>query len=671
MKYEAGICTFCGTGCGHFMGVRNGEPMGVYPARNHPVSRGRLCVRGWHVHELLRTRSRLTSPLVRENGELRPVDYDAAVGFLADRLRGCSDAASEVAFLASPRASNEETYLLMKLARAVVRTGNLSVDSESGHGAALRVLVEGAGFPGMTGSFEEIRDCDYLLVVDYDVTKQNPIVGSEMHLAARNGARLVTIDGRRTQIARLSHDFLQVRPGSTALVLAALSKIVLAEGLVDRTALAADAEGLDAFAAALDSIRLDEASEKSGIPPDKLREVARDLTAATSAMAFFPSGISGLTEDTVRYLYNLFLLAGKVAGPGCGVNPVAGLNNLQGAHDMGAIPDFLTGFQSPEDPAVVRRYRREWGVDPYVGAGKPVADLLAREHPLKVLVAVDHDEGIVRYPEALGKVETVAYIGAYENPFTQFAHVVFPVPTYAETGGTFTNAERRVQLAPRKCAPPPGILTGVELLTRVAGKMGQEWSYAAASDVLAEAARLTPGYEGISHDALVDRPGGRQWPCDGRRPEGTRRLDPAAEGIRPRFVSVPREFAPARPSERFPFLLMIGKAQHYWHQNNLMKKTMIPMREYNATLLLYPKGFVEICSADAARLQVRDKWAVQVSSEAGSMRIEVKVSDDVGPGNAYVPYFVKGMIRRFLLAHREDIELGENASIPVRIEKVQ
>jgi predicted molibdopterin-dependent oxidoreductase YjgC len=670
MRYEAGICTFCGTGCGHFLGVRDGEPAAVYPARNHPVSRGRLCVRGWHAHELLRTRHRVTKPLLRRNGELRPVGYDEAIRFLAGRIEACADAAAEVAFLASPRASNEETYLLTKLARGVVRTGNLSVDSESGHGAALRILFEGTGLAGMTGSLEDIRDSAYLLVVGHDVTRQNPIIGSELHLAARNGARLVTIDGRRTQIALLSHDFLQVRPGSTSLVLAALAKIVLAEGLVDRARLAGEAEGLDTFAETLESVRLDDIPVATGVSLEKLRQVARDLAAAPSAMAFFPSGISGLNEATVRYLYNLFLLVGKVAGPACGVNPVAGLNNLQGAYDMGAVPDRLTGFQPLDDPTVIQRFQREWGVDPHARAGESVFDLLAREHPPRVLLAVDHDEGIVRYPEALRKVETVAYIGAFDNPFTEFAQVVLPISTYAETNGTFTNAERRVQLASRKIDPPPGILTGVRLLTRLAGELGHEWNYAAEADVMDEAARLTPGYEGISHRALA-RPDGLQWPCDGRRPEGTRRLDPAFEGVRPRFVSIPVEFPLPRTSEEFPFLLMIGKAQHYWHRNNLMRKTMIPMREYNATLLLYPKGFVEICAADAARLQVHDKGIVQVSSEAGTMRIEVKTSDDVGPETAFVPYFVRGMIRRFLLVHRQDIELGENAPIPVRIEKVQ
>ena len=203
MNYKSGICTFCGTGCGHLLDVRGNAVCGVFPLQNHPVSKGRLCVRGWNVHELLNTPEKITTPLIRKNGALAEASYDEAVSYLVDNLtKYKKNSSDEIGFLASPRSSNEENYLLMKLARSVVNTNNISLDSDPGHRLSLDVMHRGTGMAGMLGSLEEIAKADFLLVVGIDITKQNPIIGSEIHMAARAGAKLVVIDTRNTPIAK-------------------------------------------------------------------------------------------------------------------------------------------------------------------------------------------------------------------------------------------------------------------------------------------------------------------------------------------------------------------------------------------------------------------------------------------------------------------------------------
>ncbi len=183
MIYRTGVCNFCGTGCGHLLKVGDGAVRGVFASPGHPVSRGRLCVRGWHIHELLATGDRIAAPMIRKGGRLEPVPYDEAVSLAAERLSRFSG--DEIAFLASPRASNEDNFLMARLARTVFHTNNVALASDQGHAPSAEVLLEGTGMPAMTGALTEIRKAGLILVVGADITKLNPIVGSEIHMAAR------------------------------------------------------------------------------------------------------------------------------------------------------------------------------------------------------------------------------------------------------------------------------------------------------------------------------------------------------------------------------------------------------------------------------------------------------------------------------------------------------
>lgn len=668
MDYRPGICIFCGTGCGHLLKVTDGDVEGVFPLQKHPVSKGRLCVRGWNIHELLRTNQRIVDPLVKKNGKLEKTSYDGAISAVVDKLSKYSP--EEIAFLASPRSSNEENYLLMKLARSVFQTNNISIDSESGHRNSLNVLNAGTGMAGMNGSLEDIKNADYILVVDIDITVQNPIIASEIHLASVAGSRLVSLDSRKTQMAKLSDIFLQSKPGTSKLVIAAMARIIADENLIDSKYIEKNTKGYKEFASSLGSINVNEISSITGVKSEDIRKAAVDLAKADSAMVFLPSGISGLDEDIISYIFNLFLMAGKIGKPGCGVNPVSGINNLQGAYDMGLAPDLLTGFRPLSDESAVKSLKSAWGKDISKAAGKPVYDLLsAKNSSLKALVVVDHDECIVKYADAIKKLDFVVYIGAFDNDFKEYADVVLPIASFTETDGTYTNAERRVQLAKKRTEPANSVLPGWKLYSNIAEKASSRWNYNSSADVMNEIAKVTPAYSGISHSKL-DGTFGIQWPCNDKNPDGTKSLDISRGNDKLNFVKVSGKMDKVQVNDNYPLLLMIGKARYFWHQNNIVKKTKITWREFNATLLLYPKGYVEICAEDAKNLGVRNKWPVKLVSSSGEMAVEVMISDEVKPGTAYVPYFIQNMIGNFLLEHKEILKQGEDAAIPVRIQKV-
>ena len=669
MKQKPGVCTFCGTGCGHFMKANDGAVERVFPSQNHPVSKGRLCVRGWNIHELLNTAQTIPSPLIKKNGQFSPASYDEAIAHVADKLK--SFPPSAIGFLGSPRATNEEQFLLMKLARAVFKTNTISLASESGHRNSLNVLHAATGMAGMTGSLEEISRAEFLLVLGSDITKQNPIIGSEIHMAAQAGAQIFTIDSRRTQMAKLSSRFLHITPGALKLAVAAIARSVFLEGLIDADFLRTSTKGFEQFSASLSSLSDQEITKGTGITIEEFKQASRALARAKTAMAFFSSGISGLDEDTISYIFNLFAMTGKIGRDGCGVNPVAGINNLQGGYDMGCAPDLLTGFQPLSDPEAVKRFSSAWGVELNTSAGSSVYDQLAgAQGTLKALVVVDHDEGMIRSSEAIQKLDFVAYIGSYTNRFTDYADVVLPIARYIEEDGTFTNTDRRVQLSQKKLEPKSGLLPGWKLLSRIAQQAGAAWNYSGPAAVMDEIARLTPAYANISHKALAAAFGGIQWPCNEKNPQGTPHFDLKKAGGTISFAPVSGAFDLPAAGADFPYLLMIGKAQDFWHQNNLMRKTFIPLREYNATLLDYPEGYVEIAPETAKALQVRNQWQVKVVSPYGELPLAVKISEDVKPSAAYAPYFAKDKIIQRLIGHQQILNKGEDATVPIRIEKV-
>lgn len=672
MPYLKGVCNFCGTGCGHLLRVENNRVRGVYPLPGHPLSRGRLCVRGWHIHELLQTEERILHPLIREGDGFRKVSLDEAITFVAKKLEKVSGA--EIAFLGSPRASNEDNYLLAKFARAVMKTNNLSLSSDAGQEESALTLLQGAGWPAMLGSMERLRQANFILVVGGDLTKQNPIIGSEIHYAHRAGAEVVTISARKTQMARLSQLHLRPQPGTTSKLLEAMARILVDEGRINYDFISRYTEGSQDFLKYLESLDLDQLAHLTGVEIELMRTVALKIAEAKSAYAFHATGIQSIDRQTMRALFNLFLLAGKVGRADCGINPVTGISNLLGSYDMGVSPSFLPGYFPAEDKAAWQRLEENWQVELNPLPGKTVSECLSGNGRCRALFVVDHDEEIIRNKKKIHELDLVVYFGAYQNAFAQLAEVIFPLTTYVESEGTFTNSERRVQLSEKKVEPPADCRPLWEVLTRMARAFGHNWTYSSAEEVMAEISRVVPQYAGITY-ARLRNGWGLKWPCDEQHPSATDCLLAEEMSRKFRFLLDERERQPSlRVGEGradFPLKLIVGRSNYFWQQNSIMKKTFIPKREYNALLLLYPKGFVEISQEDARRLNLREKQQVRLISEAAEIRLAVRISPDIPAGLLYIPYFIEEMIPEFLHRQVADLEKNEEFFLPVRLEKVE
>jgi predicted molibdopterin-dependent oxidoreductase YjgC len=665
-------CTFCGTGCGIYLETVGNRIVGAYPSMSHPANKGKICLRGWHVHEVASSPDRVTSPLLRKNGRFEKASWGEALDFIATRLKKIRGqyGPESVAFLDSPRCSNEEAYLTQKLARAIIGTNNVD------HGAgvycnnSINVLLDMTGVAAASNSIGELARSGVIIVDGVDLGRQLPTIGGWVIRAKLNGSRLIVVDSRRHRVAENADIFLQIKPGTESLLYGALAKVIVDRGLMNLPFVKARCEGCEAFLARVRDYDLLQAAEGCGVPAELIEAAALAYGRARSAAILYSTGVEARDEDSIRGIINLALLTGNFGKEGAGVFPLTEHNNLQGVCDMGMLPDRLPGYQAVKNPKARAALEGLWGakVPETPGVGAETLFAGGGHTPLKALWLGRYDPVSTAFfgdaVEALDRCELVVVQHLFMTEATRFANVVLPTTAFGEERVSFTSTERRIQIAERVIDPPEGPMPAWEQLTRLARSLGSNWNYESSADVMREIGEVIPFYSGASHENLT-RDYGRQWPCTTDRPLGTALLFAGDEMDRPfKFVPVARPPKLAGNPDGFPFTLVFGHSLYYWHQNVLIRHSETLKREYRLLLLDYPDGFVEINSDDAKRLGIRDGDRIRLSTAGGSLSSAARVTSEVRSGTAFVPYFVRQMKREMLGAN------GDGASlVAVRVEK--
>lgn len=669
-------CTFCGVGCGIYLEAVNNRVTGAYPSLSHPTNRGRICVRGWHVHEVASSPERLRTPRLRREGRLVDVSWEEAFEFLAGRIREIRDrhGPDALAFFNTPRCSNEESYLLQKLARGVVGTNNLDHGSGPYCNNSITVLRDMLGVSATTNSIGELRRSEVIVVDGVDLGMQLPTIGGLVMRAKLDGAKLIVIDPRRHRLAEHADFFLQLRPGTEVLVHGAMAKVIVDRGLMRQSFIKEHCRDYEAFLAEVERFDLLAAAEASGVAPDLIEGAALAYGRAGAAAWLYSTGVEARSEDSIRSLVNLVLLTGNVGREGAGVYALTEHNNLQGVCDMGVSPQWLPGYQSVTDDAARRTFEQAWGTPlparPGLGArevfengqGSAVkAVWLSRYDPVTSAAST----GVA---DVLSGMELVVVQHLFPVAAAEQAHAVLPVVAYGEEEVSFTSTDRRIQLARQVLASPDGPMPVWKQLMRLARQLGADWAYESSAQVMDEISTVVPRYSGVSHDNL-SRDYGRQWPCTKDRPLGTPYLfDEGIPGRCFRFCPVARPIEVVRQPEAYPFALIFGQALYYWHQNVLVKHSETLRRELRVLLLDYPEGFVEISDEDAAALKIRDGARIRLVAETGAAVTTARVTREVRGGTIYVPFFVREVGRQ--LAGRARVGLGNfDAPVFVRVER--
>jgi formate dehydrogenase major subunit/formate dehydrogenase alpha subunit len=656
VKRTLTVCPYCGCGCAFHLIEDGGRLVGIEPSTTHPVSRGGLCVKGWNAFAFVHHPERLNTPLIRRNGALQPASWEEALALVATRLKeiAAGSGPDALMFCASAKASNEENYLLMKLARAVFATNNVDHCARLCHSSSVIGLSETLGSGAMTGSVDDLDRADAIFVIGANPTEQHPLIGSRILNAARRGARLIVADNRSIRLARHAELHLRPRNGSDVALLNAMAQVVIAEGLTNRAFIAARTENYSALADAVAAWTPERAAAVTGLQAGEIVAAARCFATAENGVIVYAMGMTQHSHgvDNVRALANLALLTGNVGRPGCGVFPLRGQNNVQGGCDMGALPDVYSGYQKVVDAVVRERFARAWGVAKLperpglplthamnaAAAGELRAMFIMGENPL----LSDPDQAHAR--AALERLDFLVVQEIFPSETALLADVVLPAACYAEKDGTVTNTERRVQRMRRAVAPPGAARADWEIiaaLARAAGYDGMAYDHPAA--IMAEIAALTPSYAGIDY-ARLDAGHGLQWPCPEVGHPGTPTLhrDSFPRG-RARFSPV--EFRPPlEPTDAdYPFVLTTGRTYFHWHTGTMTRRTHLLDREER-------DPFVEIHPDDAARLQLRPREPLLVKSRRGEIRVVARITTMVPPGVIFIPFhFAEGAVNALTL----------------------
>ncbi|MBI4537536.1 MAG: molybdopterin-dependent oxidoreductase [candidate division NC10 bacterium] len=674
MPHTLTTCTFCGVGCGIYLETAGNRIQGAYPSLCHPTNGGHLCVRGWHVNEVASAPDRLTRPLLRSNGQFREIGWGEAFGFFADRLKSIRDrhGPDAVGFLNSPRCGNEETYLLQKFARCLIGTNNV----DHGRGAfrhnSIDILLDMLGVPASTTAIRDLDTSDAILVCGVDLGLQLPTIGGRVMRAKLNkGARLIVIDPRRHRLAEHADCFLQVRPGTDAILYGAMAKVIVDRGLADTRFIKAHCGNAEAFFEALHTYDLLWAADTCGLTPDAIEEAAVLYGRAAAAAILFSTGVEARGTPPVQAIVTLVLLSGNLGRPGAGLLALAEHNNLQGVCDMGMLPDRFPGYVPVGDAAGRARLEELWGGRLPAKIGLDAQALLRAGSGLKALWLCRHEPVVAASAEVASVLERLDFVvvqHTFLSETTKHAHLILPVAAFGAEQATFTNTERRIQLVAKAVEPQGDLTPAWRQIVALADAVGAVWSYGNATAVMDEIGRAVPAYAAASYNNLA-RDYGRQWPCTHDKPLGTRDL--FEDGIPDhgfRFVAFPRPTALPYSTPECPFVLSFGHSLYYWHQNVLVQHSETLRREYQILLLDYPEGFVDINDVDARALEIRDGSRIRLVAPTGAAVTTARVTPEVKRGMIFVPYFL-WEVREQILGATASIPGSTRAPVCVRIER--
>ena len=542
----------------------------------------------------------------------------------------------------------------------------------------------------MTNSIRDIHLADVLLVTGSNTTEAHPVISLEMKKAVRKrGAKLILIDPREIELANFAALHIRPRSGTDVAILNAMANVIVAEGIADKEFIASRTENYDAFAEAIKDCTPQWAEDISGVPANLIVEAARMYGQAGSAAIFWAMGITQSSHgvDNVQALANLALLTGNFGKPGSGVNPLRGQNNVQGACDMGGLPNVITGYQPVIDEAVRTKFETAWQSSVKIPAkpGMTVTDMMngILDGRIKALYIMGEnpmlsDPNMNHVKEALEELEFMVSQDIFLNETAQLADVVLPGVSFAEKEGTFTNTERRVQ----KVRPALPIKQGARLdldiicdlgkrISRSNGDLsGQtvhpvtDWNYADSSAVWNEIAALTPSMTGISHARLEH--GGLQWPCPNPEHPGTPILH------KEKFTRGLGKFTPLifrepleNPDSEYPFTLNTGRILQHWHGGTMSRRS-------EGLDWVVPEGEIQINDVDGFALGVETGDLIRVTSRRGEVTGKAHLTDKLPRGMVFMTFHFAEVPANVLTGNAVDpvAKIPEYKVSAVKVERV-
>ena len=644
IKYVPSICPYCGTGCGINFVVKDGKIIGVEPWKRHPVNEGKVCPKGNFGYQFINHPDRLTTPLIKENGEFREASWDEALDLVASTLKKYADTdPNKLGFYACARSPNENIYITQKLARAGCGTQNVDHCARICHGPTVAGLATTFGSGASTNGYDSIEEADFIFCIGSNNMEAHPLFGRKIIRAIKNGAKLVVADPRFTPTAKLAHEYMQFKTGTDVALMNGMIKIIIENGLQDDEFIKNRTKGYEEMKEVAMKYDLDKVAEITEADPEQIERVAIEYAQAENAAIVYSLGITEHSHgaDNVMSTANLAMLTGNLGKIGGGVNPLRGQNNVQGACDMGALPSDYVGYQKVANPEITKKFSEAYQIDLPTTPGLTLVEMMNAAHSgdLKVLYIhgedpVLSDADIKHTKEAIANLEMLIVQELFMTDTAAEADVVLPAAGWGEQEGTFTSGERRVQWLRKAQEPPEGAMLDWKIMEEIAVRMGRPrelFHYENAAEIWEEIRELAPSYYGITHERLL-KPEGVHWPClDPEDPcEPLMHKDkfahPDGLGV---FQALEHRGPVEVVDDEYPLLLTTTRILFHYHAAMTRRCETLDKE--------VPTGFIEINTEDAAERGILNNEIVKAYSRRGEIEIPARVTDDIKKGIVNIP----------------------------------
>ncbi len=678
-------CTYCGVGCQLDLNLKDERIIRVTTTAESPVNGLHLCVKGRYGFDFVDHPHRLTEPLVRSyllNGQERPaaddrgpwvpVEWDTALDIIAQKMVAVKAEAgpNAIGFLSSAKCTNEENYLMQKFSRQVIGTHNVDHCARLCHSSTVAGLAACFGSGAMSNTMADVADeAASILIIGSNTTEQHPVFGAKLRQAVlRRDVKLVVADPRRIEITEFATLHLQQKPGTDVALINGLMQIILANGWHDEGFIKARTEGFEDFEETVSKYTPERVAEITGVPVEALHKAAEILALNKPMAVIWAMGITQHTTGVMNVLSlgNLQMLLGNMGVKGGGVNPLRGQNNVQGACDLGGLPNVFPGYQAVTSPQVRQKFMSAWQLERegwtekdtasftfYTEPGLTVTELIekAGSGDLKALFILAEnplmtDPDINHVRSCMVTAEFVVLQEIFPSETAHFADVLLPATSWAEKYGTFTNTERRIQMIRPAVSPPGNARPDWEIIADLArrvialeGRVGvgpqAGWDYKSAAEIMNEIGQVTPIYAGVRH-TRIEAGDQLHWPVPDLDHPGTPILHVGkfSRGLG-KFHSCEHLPAEELPDSEYPMFLTTGRVIYHWHGAEMTRRS-------KGLLAVYPKSLVEISPEDAARIGLNGAKLVRVISRRGEMVAKALVTDRVTPGLVFGNFHFPG-----------------------------
>jgi len=635
-------CPYCGVGCTLELYVKDDEVVRVRGAEDGIENEGSLCVKGRFGYDWINSSDRLNKPLIKEGGEFRTASWEEALTLVARRFNEIkkNHGRESLAGLASAKCTNEENYLFQKFIRTCFENNNVDHCARLCHAPTVAGLVQAFGSGAMTNSIKELLDADVIFVTGSNTTENHPVIAKYIRQAVvENNAKLIVADPRKIGLVDHSKIWLRQRGGTDVALLNGIMNVIIEEGLQDENFIKDRCENYEKFRKTIESYTPEKVEEITGVSSEKIREAALLFARAKNGSIIFSMGITQHVTgtDNVLSVANLAMLTGNVGREATGVNPLRGQNNVQGACDLGALPNVYSGYQSVDDEGIKRKFEKAWRKELSPNPGLTVVEMMhaAYEGKLKGIYIMGEnpmlsDPNINHVEEALENLEFLVVQDLFLSETAQKADVVLPAASFAEKEGTYTNTARRIQRIRTAIDPIGESRPDWRIIIQVANRMGYKMEYDSPSEIMDEIADTTPIYGGIHYNRLDGE--GLQWPCPDESHPGTNFLH-KGRFSRGRGHFTPVEYLPPAeyPDEEYPYLLTTGRLLQHFHTGTLSRRSEVLDS-------LVPECRVEINHKDAEKMGIEDDDRVRVKSRRGEIVARASVTEKSPEGSIFIPF---------------------------------